>query len=205
MSSNFWSDAHRSTLLLLCAALVVSCGAKSSDVPVQSNAGKSAHSYSTEQKFECLLDPFAPPLRTTYLYQRDSVILPEFEVALMLSEAAEAKLMLTGESVIVVAFLSGSPSDSNYYEYNDDEDVFLGKQMIELFDERVARFSRLAIGRDQLSIIKSVNAEVLVNVFTGRRTSFYNLIHVEIIQDSIESIKGFRHYLDGRLIYGDKR
>ncbi|MCK6649454.1 MAG: hypothetical protein L6Q66_07350 [Bacteroidia bacterium] len=133
----------------------------------------------------------------------DSVILPEFEIELKLSENAEKKLKSDKESIVVQAYFSGIPKDTTMEDYIEWGNIKIGSARIELFDKRIARFENIKIHKETLELLSDKNFEVLINVFTGRRSSSNNLLDTDIIQEGIDSIKSRRHLLKGKLIYGD--
>lgn len=50
---------------------------------------------------------------------------------------------------------------------------------------------------DQLS---DKNFEILINVFSGRRSSQFNLINCDILQEPIFDVMNKRHILTGKLL-----
>jgi len=143
------------------------------------------------------------PMKDQFVFVGDSVILPEFEIELKLSENAEKKLKTDKESIIVQAYFSGIPKDTTMADYIDWGEIRIGSYKIELFDKRVARFENVKISKDAFELLSDKDFEVLINIFTGRRASSSNLLDTDNLQDGIESIKAKRHLLKGKLIYGD--
>lgn len=143
------------------------------------------------------------PMKDQFVFVGDSVILPEFEIELKLSENAEKKLKTDKESIIVQAYFSGIPKDTTLADYIMWGKIRIGSYKVELFDKRVARFVNVKISKDALELLSDKDFEVLINIFTGRRASSSNLLDTDILQDGIESIKAKRHLLKGKLIYGD--
>jgi hypothetical protein len=138
-----------------------------------------------------------------FVFIGDSVILPEFEIEIKLSENAEKKLKTDKESIIVQAYFSGIPIDTTMADYIKWGKISIGSYRIELFDKRIARFENVKISKDEFQLLSDKNFEVLINVFTGRRTTSSNLLNTDILQDGIETIKAKKHILKGKLIYGD--
>ena len=143
------------------------------------------------------------PMKDQFVIAGDSVTIPEFEIEIKLSENAEKKLKSEKESVIVQAYFSGRPKDTTLTEYIKQGEINIGASKIELFDKRIARFKNVKISKDEFELLSDKNFEVLINVFSGRRTSPDNLLDMELLQDGIDSIKAKRHVLKGKLIYGD--
>ena len=74
---------------------------------------------------------------------------------------------------------------------------------VELLDRRVAGFTNVRIAKEKYEQLVDKDFQVLINVFTGRRSFTGNLLNCDILKEGIESVKGKRHILKGKLIYGD--
>lgn len=131
---------------------------------------------------------------------KDSVEIPEFEIEIKLNESAEKKIVDEKESIIVQAYFLGIPKDTTLKEYIDEGKIGIGSRRVELFESRVAKFENLKISKKDYEGLKDRNFEVLINVFTGRRSSQFNLINCDLLQDGIDNIKGKRWILKGKLI-----
>jgi len=142
-------------------------------------------------------------MRDKFEFVGDSVLLPEFDIELKLSDSAEKKLKLEQESVIVQAYFSGVPKDKTMKEYIEWGEISIGSFRVELFEERIAIFENVKISKKDYDLLSDKNFQVLINVFTGRRKSEDNLLSTGIIQDGIDVIKAKRHIINGKLIYGD--
>lgn len=143
------------------------------------------------------------PIKGQFVYEKDSIILPEFEIELKLSENAEKKLKAEKESVIVAAYFSGIPKDTTKADYLKYGRISIGSFRVELFDKRVAKFENVKISKDAFELLSDKNFEVLINIASGRRVSSLNLLSTDIIEEGIDSITTKRHILNGKLIYGD--
>lgn len=143
-------------------------------------------------------------MRDKFGFIGDSVLIPEFEIELKLSDSAEKKLKEEKESVIVQAYFSGIPTDTTIKDYVEWGEISIGSFRVELFEKRVARFENVKISKKDYDQLSDKNFQVLINVFTGRRSSEFNLLSTEIIQEGIDVIKAKRHLIKGKLIYGDK-
>ena len=131
---------------------------------------------------------------------KDSMEIPTFEIEIKLNELAEKKIVDEKESIIVQAYYSGIPKDTTLKEYIDRGKISIGSQRVELFDNRIAKFENMKISKKDYESLRDKNFEVLINVFTGRKTSSFNLINCDLFQDGIETIKGKRLILKGKLI-----
>ncbi len=135
----------------------------------------------------------------------DSVLVPKFEIELKLSEKAEEKLLADKETVIVQALFFGIPKDTTLQseEYQELGRLTIGSKTIELKKERIARFYNCKISKKTLKSLSDKNFEVNINVFTGRKSSSYNLIDCEFLQEGIDSVKNKRLVLKGKLLFGE--
>lgn len=159
---------------------------------------------SRESKNTNTVESIEPPaMKTDFTLVGDTVIIPEFEIQLSVSQKAEEKLKNDGESIIVQAYFSGVPRDTTSEEYLESGQISIGGSRVELFDKRIARFQNVKIARSKLDEITDKNFEVLINIFSGRRTTGNNLLDSDLLQEGIESVKGKRHVLKTKLIYGE--
>jgi len=78
--------------------------------------------------------------------------------------------------------------------------VHVKNYSIELIDSRIARFDHIIISKKILDELVDTNVEILINVYTGRRSSSVNLITCDLLQEGIETIKGKWYVLKGSLI-----
>ncbi|NOT76283.1 MAG: hypothetical protein HOP08_15250 [Cyclobacteriaceae bacterium] len=131
----------------------------------------------------------------------DSIRLPSFDIEISLSDKAEKKLSNANETIIVQAYLSGTPKDSVVSNLIDEMgEVNLGSSRVELNKPGNAHFEGAKISTKAYSILKEKDFQVLINVFSGRRSSESNLIECEILQETITNIKAKKHTLKGKLI-----
>ena len=139
----------------------------------------------------------------------DSVEIPSFEIALKLSDKAEEKLKADNESIVVMAYFTYYQEDHIYPDkYKDFLDyrgeLSLISYQIELTDQRLAIFKNVKFSKDLYDLFgENKDIDVLINVFSGRKSSIYNLLHCDILQDAMSEIKENRHTLNGKLIYND--
>lgn len=146
-------------------------------------------------------------LDTNYLIKvGDSVEIPSFEIELKLSEKAEEKLKNDNETVIVMAFFTGEPIENIPDKYKDKvemDELWLFSYSVELTDKRIAKFENLKFHKDLYDLLKDKDIRLLINVFSGRKSTDVNLLDCGILQDNISNIKGKRFTINGKLIYND--
>jgi hypothetical protein len=135
----------------------------------------------------------------------DSVLLPAFTVEVLLSPKAEELLQKSKETVIVMAYLSGEPKGKvppKYQELtNEIEGLSISNYPVELKGtERSARFSAIKVPKDLYNLLKDRDMELLINVFSGRKSSENNLLSCGIWQDKFSKIAGQTIEIKGQLI-----
>jgi hypothetical protein len=136
----------------------------------------------------------------TLTVSKDSVMLPAFNIVLQLSKAAEEKLASMKETVIVDADLSGIPKDTTLEAYRETGEFAIGNYRVELSSDRTARFDHLAVSKADFEKLADPDVEVLVNIYSGRRSSPNNILDCEFLQKNISAIRGQQIVLKGKLI-----
>lgn len=139
-------------------------------------------------------------LDSTYKIIGNEILLPKFEIELKLTESANKELHDLKETIIVQAYFRGEPKDTTLEEYEDFGEFSIGQYRIELENERVAVFDSAVVSKDMFDQLADKNFEILINVFTGRRSSQFNLLDCDILQDLVLNVKDKRHVLKGKLI-----
>jgi len=143
----------------------------------------------------------------------DSVEIPWFEIELKLSEEAEKKLKDGNETIIVKAFFDGITNIESipkkykrkYKDRIDYKGIFGGglhltQHSIELTDKRLARFENIRFSKELYDLLDNKDILLLINVFSGRRSSMNNLLDFDILQGNMSEIQGKRFTLNGKLI-----
>ena len=136
----------------------------------------------------------------------DSVEIPSFDIELKLSEKAEKKLKNNNESVIVMAYFSGDPIENIPNKYVDNlemNELFLLSYPIELNDKRLAKFENIKFPLELYNLLANKDIRLLINVYSGRKSTNSNLLDCGILQGSMSKIKGKRFTIKGKLIYDD--
>ena len=125
----------------------------------------------------------------------DSILLPAFEIEVTLSDAAQKKISYDKETIIVKAYLSGQPKDSAAIEVSEMGLLFLAEAQVELEGAGVARFDKVKLSKEAYE-----DFEVLINIYSGRRSSEYNILNADLLQEPISRVTGERHALHAKLI-----
>ena len=139
---------------------------------------------------------------------KDSIIVPTFEIQLNLTQKAEKKLKDQNETVIIDVEFIGEPNkritETKKFEiYDENGDLTIGSKRVELEKERTIKFENCKVSKSLLELLKNKTYEVRINVFSGRKSSEDNLIDCDFLQENIELIKNKRIILNGKLIYGE--
>jgi hypothetical protein len=137
----------------------------------------------------------------------DSVLIPSFEIELKLSTKAEEKLKAENETVIVQAYFDGIIDCKNIPDKYKDRIAFgilhLISHSVELTDERLARFNNIKFSKELYDLLENKDIMLLINVFSGRKSSDSNLIDCGIIEGFMSELKEKKYTIYGKLIFND--
>ena len=136
----------------------------------------------------------------------DSVEIPWFEIELKLSEKAEEKLKADNESIIVAAYFEGSVNENIPEKYKEGVEfgrLHLLTYQIELTDKRLAQFENVKFSKDLYDLLENKDIDLLINVFSGRKSTEFNILRCDILADSMSNVIGKRFTINGKLIYND--
>lgn len=125
-----------------------------------------------------------------------------FCVNVQLSEPAREKLTDSKETIIVAGYFTGHPKKGTEAKYLDikSRDVNLGDVQQEIWPGQTAVFKQLNLDPDALSRIDSQGPHILIDVFSGRKSSKDNLLDCEDYDDQFESLRGRTILIHCRLI-----
>jgi hypothetical protein len=135
----------------------------------------------------------------------ESVIIPSFEIEIELSKTAEEKLFNDNESVIIAAYFTSQLNDiekisKKYEDRLIRNDIRILTYTIELTDTRLARFENLEFPKDLYDLLDNKDIHVLINVFSGRRSTNINLLYCAILSGPISKVREQKFILNGGLI-----
>jgi hypothetical protein len=182
-------------IILLLSLLISSCKEKKNNETEKSVEINNGINSSQKDESDVLIDSIK--------IVNDSIIIPEFVIKLELSEKAEKKLRKDKESIIVQAYFSGIPKDTLNEDYEKWGKIHIGEHNIELWNSKIASFKNIKLSKQTFDELTDPNFEVLINVFSGRHSSTSNLLDFDIIQESIDSIKGKTNLIKGKLLFGE--
>lgn len=138
---------------------------------------------------------------TGYLtLDKDSLLIPAFSIEVSLSQKANEKLSSSKETIIVAAWFSGLPKDTTSKEYAESGEMFLASARVELSNSRIASFEGIKFSRAAYDSLADKNISVLINVFSGRRTTQDNLLDCNILSKKMSAVRGRKFILAGKLI-----
>jgi len=116
---------------------------------------------------------------------------PGFSVSVTLSDKAGKKLTDGKETIVVAAYFSGSPKPGTPRKYlSDIGQVDLGEAHVEVAPGTIATFGPVKLKQDALSQVDAKGPQLLINVYSGRKSSPDNLLDCGIYEDALAPIEG---------------
>ncbi len=113
-----------------------------------------------------------------------------FDVDVTLSDSAKKRLVQVNETVIVVGYLSGVPKKGALKEYvtEKSDEVSLGEVKEEIAPGANAKFGVIHVKAEALAQTDGNGPQLLINVYSGRRSSHNNLLVCVIYQGALKAI-----------------
>lgn len=111
---------------------------------------------------------------------------------MQLSDAARRRLLASKETIIVSGSLTGHPNpgiDPRYLDIKSG-DVDLGEVKQEIRPGETAIFDQLNLNPDALARVDSQSPHILMDVYSGRRSSKDNLLDCDDYDGGVEQIRG---------------
>lgn len=114
-----------------------------------------------------------------------------FAVDLTLSSRAKQELNDRKETIIVAAYFTGRPRpDTDKKLVSDMGEIGLGDAKVEVAPGQSAQFERVSLDRKALDQSLDKNPILLINVYSGRKSSKDNLLDCGIYEDDLKPIQG---------------
>jgi hypothetical protein len=135
-----------------------------------------------------------------YKTEGDSLIIPPFEIEVNLTEKANKKINNDKETIIVSAYFSGQPTDTTTKEYLENGEISITASERELSNGRVARFEGVKFSRLLYNSLADKDIQLLINIYSGRKSTNVNLLNCDILQDRMSNIKNKKFTIKGKLI-----
>lgn len=131
-----------------------------------------------------------------------------FEVNVSYSERAKKKLMDSKETVIAIAYFTGTPKAGTpfrqYKQYaSRPGPMGLGENEVEVLPGGVAIFQDLKLRQGALPLLDSQGPQLLINVVSGRKSSKDNLLACSIYEGPLKAVEGTAIPIHCKLIYGE--
>jgi hypothetical protein len=116
---------------------------------------------------------------------------PGFTVTIAYSQKAMATLVAGKETVIVAGYLSGFPIQGTPKKYVDHEgQVDMGEVTKEIAPGATAKFDTVKLNQPMLKWLDDRGPQLLINVYSGRKSSPNNLLDCGIYEGSLQAIQG---------------
>jgi hypothetical protein len=121
---------------------------------------------------------------------RQKVAVPEFSIAVKLSETAQKKLQSMHESVLVIAYFDGDPLPGRGKDNSPMRGVVLGSDQKLVEPNSIATFADTKISQSHWSDLAEKDYYVTINVVSARKTSKDNLIDCDVPMNHISTFVG---------------
>jgi hypothetical protein len=117
--------------------------------------------------------------------------LPGFSVSVTLSDKARKLLTDHKETIIVAGYFTGSPKSGTPRKYiTDMGEIDLGQVETEIAPGEIAKFGPVKMKQDALNQVDKSGPQLLINVYSGRKSSKDNLLDCVIYEDALEPVEG---------------
>jgi hypothetical protein len=146
--------------------------------------------------------PIVPTQIGAYTLIGDSLLLPPVEIEVSLSEKATQKFGNITETIIVDASFSAPSSDPNGKNYEEPTVVATVQKELN-GNERRARFEGIKFPKRLYDSLFDKDVELLVNVYSGRKSSPDNLLSCGIVSEKASVFKDKKYTIKCKLIYGE--
>ena len=114
-----------------------------------------------------------------------------FSVGVTLSDKAKKTLADRKETIVVAAYFSGNPKPGTPRKYlSDIGQVDLGQTNVEIAPGAIARFGPVKLKQDALNQVDKSGPQLLINVYSGRKSSPDNLLDCGIYEDALAPVQG---------------
>lgn len=116
---------------------------------------------------------------------------PGFSVSVTLSDKANKLLTAQKETIIAAAYFSGSPKPGTPKKYvSNMGEIDLGEAHVEVAPGEIAKFGAFKLKQESLSYVDKNGPQLLINVYSGRKSSKDNLLDCGIYEDALAPIEG---------------
>jgi hypothetical protein len=120
-----------------------------------------------------------------------AAVLTSFTVKVTYSQKAMDTLVAAKESVIVAGYLTASPIPGTPKQYVDHVgEIGLGEVHQEIAPGAIATFSNVKPTPAMMKWVDSSGPQLLINVYSGRKSSPNNLLDCGIYEGSLAAVQG---------------
>jgi hypothetical protein len=131
-----------------------------------------------------------------------------FKVNVSFSERAKKKLVDSKETVIAIAYFTGTPKAGTpfrqYKQYaSRPGPMGLGENEVEALPGEALTFQNLKLKQGALPLLDSQGLQLLINVVSGRKSSKDNLLACDIYEGPLKAVEGTTIPIYCKLIYGE--
>ena len=119
-----------------------------------------------------------------------TIVVPEFSIAVKLSETAQKRLQGIHESVLVIAYFDGDPLPGKGKDNAPMRGVFLGSDEKLVDSNNVATFGGTKISQSSWNDLSDKDYYVTINVVSARKSSKDNLLDCDVPIDRISTFAG---------------
>ena len=114
-----------------------------------------------------------------------------FTVTVTYSQKAMATLVAGKETVIVVGYLYGFPIQGTPKQYVDHiGQIDMGEVKSEIVPGATATFDRVKLNSAMMKWVDNQGPQLLINVYSGRKSSPNNLLDCGIYEGSLKAVQG---------------
>jgi hypothetical protein len=138
--------------------------------------------------------------KTTSEANDKTIEVPNFSIAVRLSESAQQKLQAIHESVLVIAYFDGDPLPGKGKDNSPMRGVVLGSDEKLVDANNVATFFGTKISQSNWNNLSSKDYYVTINVVSARKSSKDNLLDCAVPEDRISTFAGKSTLVSCRLI-----
>jgi hypothetical protein len=131
-----------------------------------------------------------------------------FRVDVSFSEKAKKKLIESRETVIAIAYFTGTPrAEIPFKQYKQFASrpgpMGLGENEVEVLPGETVSFNDLKLKQNALPLIDSQGPQLLINVVSGRKSSKDNLLACGIFEGPLKAVEGTSIPIYCKLIRGE--
>jgi hypothetical protein len=138
--------------------------------------------------------------KTTSEANDKTIEVPNFSIAVRLSESAQQKLQAIHESVLVIAYFDGDPLPGKGKDNSPMRGIVLGSDEKLVDANNVATFFGTKISQSNWNNLSGKDYYVTVNVVSARKSSKDNLLDCAVPEDRISTFAGKSTLVSCRLI-----